>query len=362
MIKSVKMAKKKESDVDVVIKPISRFGGLDNIHVALMALVVVLVLLLFVISGSKTITIVNSTNVTNNTITHLASNFTCTMGNCTQPLHSIAQVKGFVEQVLASYSYVNGSASLIPYFSDIGNATYVYVPKDGKWYVTIPAISIYDKVRFQELVVVSDSNLSLDFVTIETQKPPHIVNDKLVSEGVISLNNKLSCNTQNPVQVFWFIDPYAPGAIASLNNLTTLENRFTNKVNVTIKILFGGATTQVGNEYGLGNAQELGRYLLCASTQQNFGRFSEALQSAYGGQYLSESILNPLAQNSGLNMSEINSCISNSTPLLNRQALLGQYYNITTTPVAIVNCKYLTIPQTVQEGVCYDNSSICSAA
>lgn len=358
MIKSVKMAKKKDSEVEVVIKPISRFGGLDNIHVALIALVIALVLLLFVISGSKTISIVNSTN---GTVVQLASNYTCNNGNCTQPVHSAAQVKVFAEQVLASYDFVNGSSSLIPYFSDIANATYTYVPKNGEWYVTVPAVSPYSHAKFYESIVVFDSNLSLDFVSIETQKPSQIVQDKLVSEGVISLNNKLSCSTQNPIQVFWFIDPYAPGAIASLNNLTEIENRFGNNVNATVKILFGGATAQVGHEYGLGNAQELGRYLLCASTQSNFGKFSEDLQSAYGGQYLSESVLNPIAQSAGLNMSSLNLCISNSTSLLNRQALLEQYYNITTTPVAIVNCKYLTIPQTVENGICYDNSSVCIA-
>ena len=360
MIISVKMAKKKEKDVEVVIKPISRLGGLDNIHVALIALVGILVALLFVISGAKTVQMINSTNATNSTAHQLASNYTCSSGRCTEPVHSAAQVKVFAEQVLASYNYVNGSASLIPYFSDISNATYSYMPKDNEWYVTVPAVNSANGIRFYESLVVFDSNLSLAYMSIESQKPPVIVSDKLVSQGVISLSNKLSCNTQSPVQVFWFIDPYAPGAIASLNNLTKLESRFGNNVNVTVKIMFGGATAQVGSEYGLGNAQELGRYLLCASEQENFGKFSEALQSAYGGQYLSEPILNPIAQNSGLNMSNLNSCISNSTSLLNRQALLEQYYNITTTPVAIVNCKYLTIPQTVQEGVCYDNSSICS--
>ncbi len=353
--------KNKNEDVDVVIRPITRSGGLDNIHIALIALVIILIALLFVISGSSKIMIVNSTNTTTTIYTGiLASNYTCTNGKCSQPMHSISQVRNYTEQVLASYSYVNGSISLISYFSDIANATYSYVPKDGRWYVTVPEINPSTGTKFDYSLVIHDSNLSIDYASVETVKPSQVVRNKVVAQGVISVNNKLTCSIQNPVQISWFMDPYAPGAVSSLNNVTALENKFGGSVNLTIKILFRGSTAQIANQSGsLFNAQELGKYILCASEQSNFARFRLNLESAYGGSYLSQPILQSISNSSRLNITQLNSCISNSTPLLNRQSLLAQYYNITTTPVAVVNCKYLALPQTAIQAVCYNNSSTC---
>ncbi len=352
------MAKKKSEDVQVVVKPIGRLGGLDSIHVALIALVVILVLLLFVVAGSKVITIVNTTNATNNTKV-LASNYTCTNGVCSGPVHNESQVKNYTERVLASYNFVSGSSSLIPYFSDVSNSTYVFVPKSRLWYVTIPAINPSTRTKFYEIMTIYDSNLTLDVISIETAKPSLVLSNKVVSQGVIQLSNRFACMQQTPAQVYWFMDPYAPGAIASLNNVSELEQKFAGNVNVSFKIVFRSATAQIANTSGLLNAQALGRYILCASTQSNFSRFSSNLQAAYGGSYLSPNVLAGIALSSNLNTNALDACMANSTPLINTQTLLASYYNITTTPVAVVNCRYLALPQTAQQAVCYDNSTLC---
>lgn len=350
------MAKKKSEDVEVVIRPVGKMGGLDSIHIALIALVVILVLLLFVISGSKAITVVNTTNTTTSL---LAGNYTCSGGVCKSPFHNQSQVRDYMEQVLASYNFVSGPSSLIPYFSDVSNSTYSYVPKSDLWYVSVPATNPSTGIRFYELLTIYDSNLTLDTISIETARPSIILSNKVVTQGVMLLSNKFACMQQNPVQVYWFMDPYAPGAIASLNNVSQLKQKFANNVNVSVKIVFKSPTAQIANTSGLLNAQALGRYVLCASTQQNFSRFSSNLQAAYGNSYLSSNVLASIARSSGLDVSALNTCMSNSTPLINTQTLLASYYNITTTPMAVVNCKYLALPQTAQQAVCHDNSTLC---
>ncbi|MEM3248076.1 MAG: hypothetical protein QXM58_00070 [Candidatus Micrarchaeaceae archaeon] len=357
MAKAKSMEKRKHGNAEpeLVVKKLGRFGYLDTIHVSLIVLVAILVALLLVISFSKPAILIR--NVTNST-QPLNCTYGLQSGRCVVPLHNVSEVSAQVERVLASYAYINSSLSLLAYFSDIKNASYAYLPSEGSWLAAIPAINPSTGTHFMFYLLINGTTLSV-IPYLQTIMPSEITANRVVSQGVISVNGKFACQSQYPVQVFWFIDPYAPGSIASLLNATSIESRFGNKVNVSVKVLYGSYSALVGSRSGQINAEALSKYVLCASTQSNFSRFATNLYSAYSGSYMSNQTLLAIAKDSSLNIAQLDSCLANSTTIMNRQALLAEYYNITSTPVAIVNCKYMTLPQTVVNGICYVNSTIC---
>ena len=237
------------------------------------------------------------------------------------------------------------------------NAT--YLPLSGEWYVSLKAANLGSNSTFLVSFLVSDSNLSKITPSIQTAVPSMILGNQEVSQGVIKLAGKYACLNQSPVNAYWFIDPYAPGSISSLVNATSIERGLGGKANVTIKIVYGAATQHIGQGYGLGNAQLLGQYVLCASQQPNFRSFASNLNSLYSGSYVPRSALTNVANVSGLNYTALNSCVGNTTQEINAQELLANYYNITQTPLVIVNCEYLSIPQTALRAFCYVSNSLC---
>ncbi|MGC8628743.1 MAG: hypothetical protein ACP5T4_00840 [Candidatus Micrarchaeia archaeon] len=331
----------KEKEPKILIKPIGKFGGLDGIHVALLVVIALLVSLLLVVSYSKPVYI--KQNVTQNVT----------------PLHNESQVLSIVKRFLASYSYVNTSLSILPYVSEVQKANATYVPALNQWVVAMPAINPNTNQSFLISFIVNDKNLSDITPFIETARPSKLLNDSAVYQGVISLAGKYPCLTQAPMQVYWFIDPYAPGAIRSLFNMTSLEAKFGNKVNFEIKIVNTGATNAIARQQGIANAELLGKYLFCASNQTEFDTFVSNLNSIYAGSFINRNELNMLAYESKLNLTQLSNCVNSSQSTIDNQLLLAQFYNITTTPSVIVDCKYLALPETAQQAICYANSSVC---
>ena len=135
-------AKRKGSSSEgVVIKPIGIFGGIDNIHIALGILVVILVMILLALSYSKPQVLV--TNFTNQS-----------------SLHNASEAIRAASQFLASYAYVNTSISLVPYFTMANNATASYIPTQKEWLVTMQSQNPITKAIFNITLLVSDYNLS----------------------------------------------------------------------------------------------------------------------------------------------------------------------------------------------------------
>jgi hypothetical protein len=347
---------KTQKEPQIVVRPIGKFGGLDSIHLSLIALVVILIALLAVISYSKPQVINNTTATTTITTTMQYTNTT------SKPMHTAAEVANKTEQILASYNYININSSLsvyLPYFSLVNNMSISYMPSVKEWNVIVPIKNPYTGQQFNAAFQLYDSNLSLANSYMQMVMPSRILGNKVVYPGVISMSGKFTCNTNKPVQVFWFIDPYAPGSVLSLENFSSLEQEFGSNINASVKILYGAYSQIIGSKYGEANAQILGKYIFCASQQKNFSKFITSLNAIYSNNYLSEQSLLAIAKYSSLNMSSISSCIANSTTIINRQALLAEYYNITATPAVVVDCSYLALPQTVENAVCYSNSSIC---
>lgn len=326
----------------VVIRPIGRLGGLDNLHITLLIALAVLMLLAALVAYSKPVTIANITN--------------CTYGSanntCITPLHNASFVGALAERVLASYATVNSSLSLIPFISNVSTINAAFVPQSRAWLVSLSARNLGSNQTFRVAFLISDTDTSQITPLLQTAKPSMISNNSVVSLGVVRLNDKPACGA-NSTQVYWFVDPYAVGALKSLQNATALETQFGSKVNLTVKIVAGADTQRIASSYGLGNAEALGMYAFCASQQSGFSSFVSNLNSLYSGSYLSANVLSNIANFSNLNRTALNSCLGGAVPKINAQGLLAQYFNITQTPVAIVSCQYLAIPQTAKQAVCY---------
>lgn len=354
------MAKTKHADVDIVVKPIGRLGGLDRIHVALIALVLIMLALLLMVSYSKPVIVTNS-SLANATAT--TCHYTYTNGTCAYPAHTRAEVLTQVDRILASYDNLPGDYGLIPYFSYINNDTAAYIPDNRTWYVAVPALNPLTGNTFYETFALYDSNLSIKFASVQGVQPATVGNNQVVAQGVVSLSGKFACGSGNSTSVMWFIDPYETGAVQSLQYATAIENRFHSRANVSLELLYGPASQQIANSNGATNTEQLERYLLCASRQSNSTRFYSNLQSAYSNQYIQQSVLSGIANVSRLNTTQLNLCVNsvNTTTQLNRQALLAEYYNITTTPAVVVSCRYLAIPSTAENAACYSDPNLCGA-
>ncbi|MGC8710682.1 MAG: hypothetical protein ACP5RF_03705 [Candidatus Micrarchaeia archaeon] len=350
------MKGKEKKEPQIVVKPIGKYGGLDTIHLSLIALVVILIALLAVISYSKPQVIPNSNATSTTTISNYSN------ATVAKPVHTSAEVANITESILASYNYIGINSSLsvyLPYFSEVNNMSIAYMPSTKEWNIIVPIRNPLTGKLFDAEFQLYDSNLTLANSYIQMVMPSKILGDKVVYPGVISMSGKFACGASNTVQVFWFIDPYAPGSVLSLENLSSLQNSFGSNVNATVKILYGAYSQIIGSKYGATNAQALGKYIFCASQQQNFSKFVTSLNAIYSNNYMSMQTLQAIARYSSLNMSSMSSCIANSTTIINRQALLAEYYNITETPEVIVDCRYLALPQTAGNAVCYSNSAVC---
>lgn len=325
----------------VVVKPIGGLGGLDQIHVALIILVCVLVALVVVLAYYRptAITVVNNTTAA-------------------KPMHTSSEMLNLTERLLASYNNLNSSLNLLPYITNISAANITYISSIKSWLIRVPAANPATNVSFYVTFLINDSNTSKVLPLIQTVLPAKLSQNKVVAKGVVQLYNHYPCNKQ-PMPVYWFIDPYAPGGIKSLNYAVQLQNMLKGKVNVTIKIFSTQATQAIASQYGIANAQLLGKYIFCASLQPNFEKFANILSSLFAGSFMGQIELSNIANESGLNYSELSSCIGTSQPIINNQALLASYYNITQVPSVIVDCNLMTLPQTAYDAVCFANSTLC---
>ncbi|MDE1860969.1 MAG: hypothetical protein KGH72_04615 [Candidatus Micrarchaeota archaeon] len=356
------MAKTKKSELSrndirepsIIVKPIARLGGLDNIHMALLVLVVILILLLLFVSYTA------RTPPPSNTTSGLNCTYGAVNGSCVNPIHNASQIRHDVEMLLANYGAINGSVSVLPYTSNVAAMSISYLPSSGSWYVSVP-LSVQSSKPVYFSVLVNDRDTSQMVPFIQTVKPGSINSNYVVSDGVIRIANQTSCGTEKPLNVYWFVDPYAPGGISTLNNLTSLESHFGSNVNFSVKILFTQYYQQTAQQYGANKTQVLDAYLFCASRQGNgkFSSFVSNLDSIYTNAYVAPAVLANVSINAGLNASSMNSCLSNFALVSTAQIEQAKYYGIPSSPAVLTDCQYLSIPQTARQAICYANSTLC---
>ena len=357
------MAKKninnKKSEPNLIIKPIGRLGGLDGIHVVLVLLLVVALALLLYISYAKQSILVITNQSANQTINTTNCVYGFYKNSCVNPIHNATQIKLIFENLLASYSTVNNQDSLIPFISNTSQIKEYYSPSNKTWIVTVTEKDIQSNTTFLFSAIINDTNTSKIIPSIQTILPTIKSKNLVTGNGYIDLTNKTSCITENTTPVYWFIDPYSPGSINSLSYYEQIQKSFNKSVSPDLYILYTQYSQEIANEYGLQNATMMGKYLFCASKQPNFDQFASTLNLSYQNLYISTSQLNLIAKNSNLNITQLSQCISTSGTAINRQAIVANYYNVTSSPFVIIGCKYQAIPQSAYQAICSIKNYTC---
>lgn len=332
-----------------IVKPALKNFGLDYLHITLVALVIVLIVLAFALSTFK-----QGVVITNCQYGSSAN------GICNTTIHTSAQALAAAQKDLAAYSSINTSLSLIPYFSLVNQSKVNYLSQGKEWLIVTPYIDPYDRnITFNISLVLYDSNLSIANAYLQTLRPVTQTNDSVIGLGTVSLHGESACKTSTPIPVYLVTDPYAPGMLNAINTTISAANEYGNSINVSYFFIFSGYSIQYYNSLGVGQTQQLGRYMACASRQQDkFGSFVSNLSIVYTGRPIQNQTLYQIVQGSGLNTTEFNACMQNVTTDLNIQAQFAKLYNIVSTPETIVNCKYSTIPQTLDYAINYSLNHI----
>ena len=342
---------KKNDDIKepvFIVKPVSKNFGLDYLHIALIALVIILVVLAFALSVFKRGVVVTNCQYGVNA-----------NGICNSTVHNSSQVLATAEKKLAAYSNVNTSLSLIAYYSLVNQSRVDYLPSSKEWMVQIPYIDpLLNNSVFEFTMLLYDSNLSVANSLIQTLKPGMQTNNSVAALGTISLYNEASCKTSTPIPVYVVTDPYAPGVLNTLNASIKTARLYGSKINVTYYFIFSGYSQQYYNGFGIEQTQQLGRYMECASRQQMFGAFVSNLSIAYTGRPIENQTLYQIVEGSGLNITQFNGCMQNVTTTLNIEEQFATLYHIISTPAIIVNCRYSTLPQVMNYAINYSLNNL----
>ncbi len=333
--------KKAKKEPVFIVKAATKHGGLDYLHIALIVLVVVLVGVAFSLSIFKKGVVLQNCpyGVVNST--------------CAAAPYTNGQVMDAVGKVLAGYSTVNSSLSLLSYYSLVNQSIVSYLSNQSGWLVEVPYIDplLNNKTLYASFVL--NPNLSLKTPFLSTISPLRHTNNSVVSFGVVSISGKNTCNYTKPIPVYLVVDPYVPGFISYMKGALNLSKSREGSASFKYYFVFSAYSASFYGKYGAPNTQALGRYLACASQQPRFSQFISNLSIAYQGSPLSESMLSQMVAGSGLNSSAFATCMQsvNST-LFNQNTLVG-LYNITSVPSYVVNCKYQTIPETANSAIGY---------
>ncbi len=337
-----KSATIKEKEPVFILKPAIKNHGLDYLHIELMAIVIILIALAFALAAFKPGVVVKSCA------------YGAVNGTCTEPLHNSTQALAAAYKVIASYATVNTSFSLLPYYVLVNESKISYLPNQSAWFIIVPYTDPFiSNAIFNFSMLLSDSNLSLENSFSPMIKPVLYTNNTVVAPGVVSIYGGALCTTSKPVPVYMVTDPYSTGAIPALYTALNASKRFGSEINMSYYFIFAGSAISFYNGYGAATTQLLGRYLSCASKQGSFSNFLSNLSIAYKGVPLSNNTLYDVVQGSHLNISSMNACMANSITSLDYQAKVASLYNVVTTPELVVNCKYATIPQTLNLAINY---------
>ena len=326
-----------------LVKPAVNGLGLDYIHLSLIALVLILVALSFSLSIPK-----HATSTVASCGYGLQKN-----GSCVLPLHTGAEALLSAERILADYGYTNSSLSLLPYYSFVNSSKVSYLNSTKEWLVVIPYNDPFTKELLNISMLLYDSNLSLAEPFMEMIKPVSLHNNTVVYPGVVSIYGRTLCTSNSSTPVYLFTDPYAPGALRSIDVALNASEHYGTRINMSYFFIFAGNSVNFYHSYGVGTTQEMGRYLACASRQEEFGSYIADLRKVYYGAPLTNTTLAQLAAGAGFNMSAFGSCLQNSSNMLNSQASMSNLYGVISTPEFVVGCKYSTIPQKLDNAINY---------
>jgi hypothetical protein len=326
-----------------IIRPAFKNYGLDYLHITLIALAIILIVLAFALSTFKQGVVISNCQYGAN------SN-----GICNMPMHNSTQVLAAAEKELASYSSINTSLSLLPYFSLVNQSNVSYLAQSRQWLVVIPYIYPYNhSVIYNMSLLLYDSNLSLVNSFIQTLHPSMQSNNSVVALGTVSIYGESACKASVPIPIYIVTDPYAPGALDTLSTMINVSKQYGNKINTSYFFIFSGYSIQYYGSFGVDHTQQLGRYLECASRQDRYSQFLSNLSIAYNGKPMENQTLYDIVLGSQLNTTQFSACMQNVSRTLDIEAEFANLYHIVSTPTIIVNCRYSTIPQSINYAINY---------
>ncbi len=339
-----KMAASNAERPAFIVKPIARSGGLDYLHITLLILIVILVALVLSLSRFTSVKLVDCQfGIVNGTCVNVISNSTA----------AIMAAK----QIMAGYSTVNTSLSLLPYYTLPNMYKAYYIGGNGSWLVYTPYINPYTG-NIVRMYLVLNSNMALNTSLMETLLPSSPTKNYVAAPGTVSISGKLPSSSNIPIPVNLIIDPYSVGSISAIKAAINASNEFGANIVVNYDFIFTSAAVDKYNGYGSAQTQQLAYYLFCASKQSNFSAFVNNTGYMFNGNPLTNAQLESIANESGINYTDAADCVANSAEALYFQSQFAQLYNVTSTPEFIVNGRYETISTRLGDAINYSLSEI----
>ncbi|MEM0149466.1 MAG: hypothetical protein QXW10_01050 [Candidatus Micrarchaeaceae archaeon] len=333
-----------------IVKSASRMGGLDYLHITLIALVILLVIVAFALSIFKQGVVLENCpyGIVNDTCAHAPSSNSIAEANVIKAVGSI----------IAGYQNSSSSLSILPYYSLINESKVYYIQANGTWLVTVPYLDPFENGTEYNISMVLYKNLTLDNIFLSTARPVISSNYSTVAFGTVDLTNKYMCNYSTPIPVYLITDPYAPGAISAIDRAINISAQYAGKVDMNYYFVFSDYSINMYKQYGVSATQRLGDYLVCASHQPEFKQFMGDLSSIDTSIPQSSSVLYSIVQASGMNTTSFDGCLANVSEPLDAQAQFAALYKLNVLPSFIVNCKYQTLPQTLDSAINYTLSKV----
>lgn len=325
----------------VFIVKSTRMGGLDYLHISLIALVLILIGFAFALAYFKPgSTLVNCPYGVLN-------------GTCAGAPYNSSQATQAVGRILAGYAASNTSLSVLAYYSLPNRTTVSYVPDLKEWVAVVPYRDPFYNNETLNVSFILSGNLTLRQPFLSMVGPAKPTNDTVVSFGTVSLAGKSQCSSSQPVPVYFITDPYVPGFINYTEGALGLQRQYGGSVNVSYYFVSSSYSASKYGQYGVAGTQALAGYLSCASKQGRLGSFVSNLSLSYTGEPLPYSTLSDVALGSGLNATRLSACMDNVSSALAVQTALAAFYSVQSVPVYIANCRYQSIPGTAQYAVDY---------
>ncbi len=338
MVKSEKAARKDQKQV-FIVKSATRSGGLDYLHISLIILVIILIGLAFSLSRFSSVRLVNCQYGINN-------------GTCSTASANSLQALRSAEKIIAGYSTVTTSLSLLPYYTLPSHYNASYIANSDKWLVYAPYTNPYTG-NIISMYVLLNRNLTLNTSLMQTLPPSEVTDNYVVASGTISIKNKSLSTTNTPIPVNLIIDPYVSGAMSAIKFAVNTSKKYSKNITMEYDFIFTNAASSKYSGYGKAETQQLANYLFCASKHANFYNFTNNLSKIFVGNPLTHSRLAGIINQSGMNYTQILDCVATSSKQMYYQSVFAEFYKVTTTPLFIVNGKYETIPTKLNEAINY---------
>jgi len=185
--------------------------------------------------------------------------------------------------------------------------------------------------------------------------------------------NDESCLVEQKPRVFVFDDPYCPTCVMNRINLNEARKKFGDQVEFIYSYIPTDSRKLV-DQYGAEEAERAARYLACSQLQGKINELDQQLvnklcditndgvatvpemyacqSSSKLGQPLSKEELDKLAQKAGLDMNLLEECAPTAKSEFDKSFSRSLAYNVRSTPLAVVDCKYVVHVADLEQGVC----------